>query len=381
MKDRKTIQRIISKYLKKKTNKQEEDQLFSFYKHIESQTEEWDETKHGNKKIREYIIWKKIDKTIADKQKIDKPFQFLFRPSMIAAVAIFLAVILMMNFQNLLEIREPQAILVRPGSDKAILQLADGRTMYLDSTTSENLSFATGGAIQMLEKGILSYTLRNGTPHDEGINTITVPKGGKFKLLLADGTSVMLNASSSLSFPINFSGKERRVKLMGEGYFEVTKKVTKAEKLPFIVETDKQIVTVLGTTFNINAYQDEETVKTTLIEGSVKVSPTDRNTSIILKPGQQSILNNKNLTFKQVDASQSIAWKQGDFAFDDMPLEEIMRQISRWYDVEVSYEENIGKIKFGGSISRSKDIQEVLDVLKLTGIHFNLKGRRIMIKP
>lgn len=381
MKDRQTIQRIISKYLKKKTNKREEDQLFSFYKHIESQTEDWDETKHGNKKIREYIIWKKIDKTIADKQKIDKTFQFLFRPSMIAAVAIFLAVVLMMNFQNLPEIREPQAIIIRPGSDKATLQLADGRTMYLDSTTSENLSFATGGAIKILEKGILTYTLRNRAPYDEGINTITVPKGGKFKLLLPDGTSVMLNASSSLRFPTNFSGKERRVKLIGEGYFEVTKKLTKAEKVPFIVETDKQIVTVLGTTFNINAYQDEETVKTTLIEGSVKVSPTDQNTSIILKPGEQSILNNENLTFKQVVASQSIAWKQGDFAFDDMPLEEIMRQISRWYDVEVSYEENIGKIKFGGSISRSKDIQEVLDVLKLTGIHFNLKGRRIMVKP
>ncbi|MNG85351.1 fec operon regulator FecR [compost metagenome] len=172
------------------------------------------------------------------------------------------------------------------------------------------------------------------------------------------------------------------MKLEGEAYFEVAKKIikgTKTERVPFIVETDRQQLLVLGTTFNINAYPDEKNVKTTLIEGSVQVSPSEQASPKILKPGQQSVLNGKNLSIHQIDVSQAVAWKQGDFTFDEMPLEEIMRQISRWYDVEVSYEDNMGKIKFGGSISRSKDIKEVLEVLKLTGIHFNLKGRRIMV--
>ena len=384
MKKSKTIQSIIKKYLRNKTSKQEDEQLFSFYEHIEPQTEDWDESLHGNKKIRAYMLWKKIDTRTADDQKTHKPFLFLLRPLMAtAAVAVvILGVWSLVFYQTRTNEKEPQNLVIRPGSDKAKLRLADGRTIYLDSTTSENIAHATKGAVQISEMGVLDYSNLKGPKQGLGTNTITVPRGGQFRLLLSDGTKISLNASSSLTFPTNFSGSERRVKLEGEAYFEVAKKIikgTKTERVPFIVETDRQQLVVLGTTFNINAYPDEKNVKTTLIEGSVQVSPSEQASPKILKPGQQSVLSGKNLSIQQIDVSQAIAWKQGDFTFDEMPLEEIMRQISRWYDVEVSYEDNMGKIKFGGSISRSKDIKEVLEVLKLTGIHFNLKGRRIMV--
>ncbi|MNK45200.1 fec operon regulator FecR [compost metagenome] len=384
MKKSKTIQSIIKKYLKNKTSKQEDEQLFSFYEHIASQREDWDESLHGNKKIRAYMLWKKIDTRTADDQKTHKPFRFLLRPLMATATVavVILGVCSLVFYQTRTNEKEPQNLVIRPGSDKAKLRLADGRTIYLDSTTSENIAHATAGAVQISEMGVLDYSNLKGPKQGLGTNTITVPRGGQFRLLLSDGTKISLNASSSLTFPTNFSGSERRVKLEGEAYFEVAKKIikgTKTERVPFIVETDRQQLLVLGTTFNINAYPDEKNVKTTLIEGSVQVSPSEQASPKILKPGQQSVLNGKNLSIHQIDVSQAVAWKQGDFTFDEMPLEEIMRQISRWYDVEVSYEDNMGKIKFGGSISRSKDIKEVLEVLKLTGIHFNLKGRRIMV--
>lgn len=384
MKKSKTIQSIIKKYLKNKTSKQEDEQLFSFYEHIEPQTEDWDESLHGNKKIRAYMLWKKIDTRTAEDQKTHKPFLFLLRPLMatVAVAVVILGVCSLVFYQTRTNEKEPQNLVIRPGSDKAKLRLADGRTIYLDSTTSENIAHATAGAVQISEMGVLDYSNLKGPKQGLGTNTITVPRGGQFRLLLSDGTKISLNASSSLTFPTNFSGSERRVKLEGEAYFEVAKKIikgTKTERVPFIVETDRQQLVVLGTTFNINAYPDENNVKTTLIEGSVQVSPSEQASPKILKPGQQSVLNGKNLSIHQIDVSQAVAWKQGDFTFDEMPLEEIMRQISRWYDVEVSYEDNMGKIKFGGSISRSKDIKEVLEVLKLTGIHFNLKGRRIMV--
>lgn len=384
MKKSKTIQSIIKKYLKNKTSKQEDEQLFSFYEHIAPQTGDWDESLHGNKKIRAYMLWKKIDTRTADDQKTHKPFLFLLRPLMATATVavVILGVCSLVFYQTRTNEKEPQNLVIRPGSDKAKLRLADGRTIYLDSTTSENIAHATEGGVRISEKGLLDYSNLKGLKQGLGTNTITVPRGGQFRLLLSDGTKISLNASSSLTFPTNFSGSERRVKLEGEAYFEVAKKIitgTKTERVPFIVETDRQQLVVLGTTFNINAYPDEKNVKTTLIEGSVQVSSSEQASPKVLKPGQQSVLNDKNLSIQQIDVSQAIAWQQGDFTFDEMPLEEIMRQISRWYDVEVSYEDNIGKIKFGGSISRSKDIKEVLEVLKLTGIHFNLKGRRIMV--
>lgn len=390
MKNRQSIQHIIKRYIKGKANKHEKKQLFSFYKYIESQEKEkeWDEVKHGNREIQEYNLWKKIDVKVTDhdQRMLERTFRPLRRILSIAAsmaIAVLGAIYLFV-YQSGEKIEATNISVVQPGSDKAILLLANGLTVNLDSMDTRNISFATGATILMKEKGALDYTNTNQINHIMEMNTIIVPRGGKFKVTLSDGTSVWLNSSSSITYPVRFFGNERRVKLTGEAYFEVakqTKEGTKTERVPFIVETAKQQVEVLGTIFNINAYTDEQDIKTTLIEGSVKISAESIYDSKTLKPGQQSILNNGRITIQEADIAQSIAWKRGDFTFDAMPLEQIMRQISRWYDVEIIYKGNIDQTRLGGSISRSKDIQEVLDVLKLTGIHFNLKGRRIMIKP
>lgn len=388
MKNKQSIQHIIKRYIKGRASKQEKKQLFSFYKYIESQEKEWDEIKHGNKEIQEYNLWKKINAKVTDHEQrmLERPIYPLRRILSIAAsMAIaLLGALYLFVYQSGEKIETTHISAVQPGSDKAILLLANGHTVNLDSMDSRNISFATGATISMKEKGTLDYRNSNQINLITEMNTIVVPRGGKFKVTLSDGTSIWLNSSSSITYPTQFSGNERRVKLTGEAYFEVakqTKEGKKTERVPFIVETAKQQVEVLGTIFNINAYNDEQDIKTTLLEGSVKISAESIYDSKILKPGQQSILYNGHITIQEADIVQSIAWKRGDFTFDAMPLEQIMRQIARWYDVEVIYEGNVNQTRFGGSISRSKNIQEVLDILKLTGIHFNLKGRRIMITP
>lgn len=385
MRNRKSIRSIIKKYLKGKATSDEEHHLLSFYKRIEPKQADWDEAAHGNKKALENKLLEKIYDQIDRKQHTTKMSRPLFTSwKAVASIILLCGVTYLVLNRNRISITNKRDFVIQPGSDKAVLQLADGRTVYLDSLTIGEIYTKSGPAIHMAKKGELTYTQSANAGGENGTNIITVPKGGQFKVTLADGTSVWLNASSSLTYPVHFSSAERRVKLSGEAYFDVsqqTQKGSKGEKVPFIVETDKQVVEVLGTSFNINAYSDEETVRTTLISGAVKVTSSDKHLPKILKPGQQSILAKGKLSIKKVEASQAVAWKHGDFTFDEMPLEEIMRQIARWYDVEVNYQGEVGKIQFGGSISRSKNIQEVLDVLTLTGVQFTVKGRRIMVRP
>ncbi|WP_240916558.1 FecR family protein [Pedobacter sp. HDW13] len=197
--------------------------------------------------------------------------------------------------------------------------------------------------------------------------------------MLDDGTTVWLNAASSLRYPLHFNGNERRVELTGEGYFEVAHLKTK----PFIVVTGKQEVEVLGTHFNINAYPDEEDVKTTLLEGSVKVkSLQDKSQSKYLKPGEQSVLNNNNWLVKQVDAATQVDWKNGRFIFKDEELKSVMRKLARWYDIEVDYTQPVENLNFSGKISRSKTLKDVLRILTRTNdVTFKVKERRVTVMP
>ncbi|WP_418360938.1 hypothetical protein [Sphingobacterium detergens] len=177
MKKSKTIRSIIKKYLKNKTSKQEDEQLFSFYEHIAPQAGDWDESLHGNKKIRVYMLWKKINTRTADDQKTHKPFRFLSRPLMATATVavVILGVCSLVFYQTRTNEKEPQNLVIRSGSDKAKLRLADGRTIYLDSTTSENIAHATEGAVQISEMGVLDYSNLKGPKQGLGTNTITVP--------------------------------------------------------------------------------------------------------------------------------------------------------------------------------------------------------------
>lgn len=263
---------------------------------------------------------------------------------------------------------------IRAGGNKAILTLADGKTIDLsDAKTgliidASKITYTDGSKVQTT----------SGDPalHNKKL-TVSTPRGGTYEVVLPDGTRVWLNAASSLIFPSNFKDlAQRKVVLNGEAYFEVAKNKLK----PFIVATDKQEVEVLGTHFNINNYADEAIVKTTLLEGSVKVSNLLSNTSQPLKPGQQSILKGKTLKVVNTDPDEDIAWKNGNFNFNDEDLESIMRKVSRWYDVEIYYEGKLPKMSFLGTLSRSKNLSALLQVLKESGkVHFKVEGRRITV--
>ena len=244
--------------------------------------------------------------------------------------------------------------------------------MILNNLKNGNLASQTG---LKLIKQDSTLTYKADDDSKVSYNTITIPNGGQYQLILADGTKVWLNAASSLKFPTAFPGKQRTVELTGEAYFEVAKN----KNQPFNVKTPTQTVQVLGTHFNINAYSNEPFVKTTLLEGSVNVSSAGG--SLLLKPGQQALLNNSGLaTLKDdVDTDEAIAWRNGLFQFNDVDIKTIMRQVARWYDVDVEFKGQVPAYTFHGKISRNLNASTVLKIFELSGINFTIEGRKIIV--
>lgn len=274
---------------------------------------------------------------------------------------------------------------IAPGTQKATLTLADGRVVELDKGKSGELA-RQGASTINLSNGELAYATQNGsnfTGESLMKNTLSTPRGGEYKLLLPDGSKVWLNAASSLRYAPQFSrtkGAPREVELTGEAYFEIAQDAGH----PFIVKTPSTKVEVLGTSFNLNAYQDEDAVKATLVEGKVNVRlNTSATISAVLLPGQQAILNKKGeLSInKNIDVSSVIAWQHGDFYFTAAGLPDIMRQISRWYDINVIYEgEKNPKVAMQGSFPRSSSLKEVLDAInEVTRIKFRIDGRKVTV--
>nr|WP_199076685.1 FecR family protein [Pedobacter sp. ASV19] len=269
-----------------------------------------------------------------------------------------------------------------PGGNKAFLTLANGKKISLTDAANGELVKEAGLVIQKKANGQLIYTAANSAGPAAGnqYNTIETPRGGKYEINLPDGTKVWLNSASALRYPLNFAGHFRQVELKGEGYFEVAKDKTK----PFLVKTTLQEVEVLGTHFNISSYTDEATVKTTLLEGSVKVKVNPGGSKVnlqeILKPGQQSQLKADQIKVGPADLESVMAWKNGDFVFEGDDLKSIMRQLSRWYDVEVIYQGNFENLRFGGYVSRSKNISSVLNIMASTGkVHFEIGDKKIIV--
>ena len=281
-----------------------------------------------------------------------------------------------------------------PGGNKAILKLSDGREIVLDSAANGALAQQGNSQVTKTKSGELIYevTAQNSggplTTHHSPLayNTIATPRGGQYQLVLADGSKVWLNASSSLRYPTAFTGKERRVELTGEGYFEVAKNAS----MPFHVQVNQMDVEVLGTHFNINAYDDEAAVKTTLLEGSVKVGQGSMvngqfktENEAMLNPGEQAVLSRAHSPFTidhSPDIDQVMAWKNGLFQFKAAGIEAVLRQAARWYDVEFVYKGNIPE-KFSGQISRSANAEQLLKILELTGkVKFEINGKTITVK-
>jgi len=268
---------------------------------------------------------------------------------------------------------------VRPGGNKAVLTLADGSTIVLNNAGTGKITEQGNTKVLKVNEGELTYqTAKTSQTAPVTFNTLSIPRGGQYQLTLPDGSKVWLNSATSITFPTAFTGKDRRVQLTGEAYFEVTKNPSK----PFIVSLrDKSEVRVLGTHFNINAYNDDSSVKTTLLEGRVQVS-SNQNPAVILTPGTQASLNAKGkFTVAEVDTEAVVAWKNGLFMFNSEDIETIMMQISRWYDVEVVYPGNKPDIHLSGIISRNVNVSSVLKMLEISGVKFKVEGKKITVLP
>jgi ferric-dicitrate binding protein FerR (iron transport regulator) len=275
---------------------------------------------------------------------------------------------------------------VAPGGNKAILTLANGTQIILDSAANGALTQQGNTKIIKLDNGQLAYDPLNHSSTslrtvEVLYNTISTPKGGQYQIVLADGSKVWLNAASSLRFPTSFSGKERKVELTGEGYFEVAKNAA----MPFRVSVNGMQVEALGTHFNVNAYSDESSIKTTLLEGAVKMKndmpANSGSSSILLAPGEQADFT-KDHNFKinsNPNLEEIIAWKDGNFEFNDTPITDIMRQISRWYDVEVDYKGEQPAHKLTGKISRNVNLSSLIDMLQYTGVNMKIENKKIII--
>jgi len=266
-----------------------------------------------------------------------------------------------------------------PGSNKAVLTLANGQRIILEHATEGELAQQGGIIINKKADGELNYT-GGEMPDEEApvmINTVSTPRGGKHHLVLADGTQVWLNAASSVTYPVAFKGEERKVEITGEAYFEVAQHADQ----PFRVVCKGQRIDVLGTHFNVNAYPDEPVIKTTLLQGAVRVT-ADGGESTVLKPGQQAVLNNlQHVKVNVVDPEMAIDWKEGDFIFKNETLPDIMRKVSRWYDVDVDYGHySHSTLTFSGEVSRSRNLSVVLKMLEATAaVKFTVKNNHITI--
>jgi len=267
---------------------------------------------------------------------------------------------------------------VAPGGNKAVLTLSDGSHVVLDSAGKGTIASQGATHVVKLDDGKLAYN--NGSDEKStalAYNTLTTPAAGEFQVTLPDGSKVWLNNASSLRYPVAFTGKTREVELKGEAYFEIAPNAHQ----PFKVKVGETLVDVLGTSFNITAYADENNIKTTLLSGSVRVSKEGIRT--VLKPGEQAQINEagKLKVLKDVDVDGVVAWKNGWFHFEHADLKTVMRMLARWYDVDVVYEGTAPDRQFGGDIERKLNLSQVLEILQKNQVRFEIDGKRITVRP
>lgn len=371
--ENKRAKQLIKKYLDGTCTAEEKAILESWY--LKESVDKASVTDHTNFLDIESEIWNKLEKN-----KKPKRTGLVWYAAAAAAVAL-ITITVYFSFNagnsNNHQLAEYEKIL--PGSNKAVLTLSNGSKIDLNNSEYGVFAKDAGVNIRKTADGQLAYDIIPQPLTSEiSYNTIETPKGGQYQVSLPDGTKVWLNALSSLRFSTSFNGKERVVQVTGEAYFEVASNKEK----PFIVNTDSQTIEVLGTHFNVNSYSDETLVKTSLVEGTVKVSSFGK--TIIMKPGNQAISNktDNRLSIERINVEDAIAWKNGYFQFSNENTESVMKKISRWYDVEIIYQKGFVDQQFVGTISKYEDVSKVLGMLELTGVvHFKQDGRRIFVMP
>ncbi|MDR6943757.1 FecR family protein [Mucilaginibacter pocheonensis] len=318
-------------------------------------------------------VWLKIQQDI----KKPKMSRLWVRISVAASLLVGFSICLLLYFRSNNFISDNQAMVKRisPGTNRAILTLANGKQVILANNQKQQIPAQANTQIQSSASGHLIYTVSGSEHINDSLNTMTTPRGGQYHLTLSDGTNIWLNAASSITYPVNFKGKERIVQVVGEAYFEVAHNPS----MPFLVSTHGQTITVLGTHFDVNAYADEPTVHTVLLEGKVQVS-TGKSVVNIL-PGQQSVLSGSNLKVSDADTEDAIAWKNGMFSFTGENLESVMRKVSRWYAVDIEFENpEVKNIPLTGVISHFSDVSDVLHMLEMTKqVKFRVVNRKIIV--
>lgn len=384
--ERSELEILAEKYLNGTATPEEKDQLHQWFDTVEDSefevvptTEVVSTAEFGNEMLAN------LRRRIAD-EHVKKPVRTInFSVWKVAAAFVLVlgaAYFSIKQFQK--ESSNPVAILpaspvqndALPGTNKAILTLSGGSTILLDSA-ADGLLYQQGNVeVLKTSDGQLSYKPLDAHTQVMEWNTLTIPRGGYYQLALSDGSQVWLNSGSSITYPVAFSGPDRIVKISGEVYFEVNRNEKK--KFKVIVSRNDMEIEVLGTHFNVNAYNDESAVTTSLLEGSVRITNGDRKA--LLKPGQQSRLYADNkLIVSAGDVEQSIAWKNGYFHFDGAGIKDIMRQLSRWYDIDITYRDSIPVREFEGQIPRNALLSEVLQMLAVSNVKFRVEGKNLII--
>lgn len=371
------IRKMIEKYIAGTASQEEIRFVELYYAYSEkNKSREFSEQEAAMDHARNFEeIQRKISATTPAQRRRLWPYKY----AAAAAVLIFTASVTYLWFKKQEQPlgKDLTAVAIKdilPGSNKALLTLADGTKVVLDDKAAGKVIEVPGLTISKTKNGQLVYTA-SGKPQQNGkiaSNTVATPRGGQYQIILPDGTKVWLNASSSLSYPELFSGNKRTVRLSGEGYFEVAKN----KAMPFHVETAAQDVEVTGTHFNINAYMDDAVLKTTLLEGSVNVHYSGK--SKMLQPGQQSRIGNASpeINLLAVNTEEETAWKNGLFQFSNASLKSILSQVERWYDVKVDYS-TVPNKRYNGMVPRSAGLSEVLHMLEVTGnISFKIEKNR-----
>jgi ferric-dicitrate binding protein FerR (iron transport regulator) len=424
---RKKLIRLIQKYMAGKASPAEEDFLEAYYESLDTSGEQ---VRSQDEKEKESLalemktsIWQQIEHIEQQPQSIPVIKRLWFRIAMAAAIVVMTGIPVYYYIirtpapKELVQTNKqpaPPAHDALPGGNKATLTLADGTVIDLDNAKNGKIAAEGGTVVSKKQDGQLEYSKSNSPltiDHSPSYNTLSTPKGGQYFLELPDGSKVWLNAASSIRYPTAFSGKERRVELTGEAYFEIKKN----QDIPFRVHfsspsTDgggrEGLIEVLGTQFNVNAYHDESIIKTTLLEGKVKMvsgecpsdpviragsmvnkQQVDNKRMAILQPGQQAQLLNTTIgngrirVIDDVDTEEAIAWKNGLFYFDNVDIQAIMRQLARWYKVQVVFKGKIPARRFAGQVSRNSNLSQVLKILELSKIHFTVEGDVVTVLP
>jgi transmembrane sensor len=387
------VQKLVDKYLHNTATAEETEKLFQWYRTEMNADSQWNFDLDEDEENLKSFIFSQIEVPESTDNQF-KPQRKYYSLVAAASVLFFIASALYFFLRTDYNITDPIPVKVvvnpvvndiQPGGIKAILTLSDGKKIVLDDSQNGVVINQGGIKIHKNSEGVIEYTLSNSSNEQRVnqkqetqlvYNIIQTPVGGKFQLNLADGSKVWLNSASSLRFPVFFAGDTREVELKGEAYFEVSKN----EHKKFSVRSGNQTVEVLGTHFNINAYSDEPSITTTLIEGAVRVIELNSKKSQILKPGEQSKVDS-DIRIQRKDIQAELAWKDGYFYFENASIETVMRQLGRWYGITARYESELPEHHFEGAIATNLTLLEVLEILQKSNIHFRLEGKEVVVMP